>query len=194
MRRVIKVGGSLLLRSTLIQDLNRWIDSQPAAENWLIVGGGELIDAIRQLDQRVASEPAVVHWRCVDLLHTTYQFMGDWFPQWATIDNAKQFRQRLQSTPVVEETILVAVRSFYFPGAEDCLPRDWRTTTDAIAGLLAIHSNSDELVLLKSCDVDPTLSMDQLASTGVIDDSFLLVADRVRRIRIERLEASGLTR
>ena len=49
-RRVIKLGGSLLLRNSLRRDVLNWLSNQPPAKNIVIVGGGKIIDAVRDLD------------------------------------------------------------------------------------------------------------------------------------------------
>jgi aspartokinase-like uncharacterized kinase len=192
MRRVVKVGGSLLLRPHLTEDLRNWFSAQPPAQTLVIVGGGELIDAVRNLDRLGQSDPATIHWRCVELLQTTFQFLRDWFPDWTSVETETQLRIRLQQGFAdVGQPILVAVDAFYSPGVEAKLPMDWRTTTDAIAALLAMQSGSDELVLLKSCPVDRSQSIDELVSAGIIDEAFPLVAGGIRQIRIERLEEAS---
>ena len=187
MRRVVKVGGSLLLNADLPSRLSSWLSSQQRAETLMIVGGGELIDAMRRLDRVQPCDPVKLHWRCVDLLQTTFQFMKDWFPAWHAVESAAEFRQALDTGFSSDRPTLIAVDSFYRADSNDRLPTDWRTTTDAIAGLLAIQSASDELVLLKSCPVDDSLSINDLAAAGIVDQALPLIADQVNKIRTERL-------
>ncbi|MEE2936795.1 MAG: hypothetical protein VYA84_12465 [Planctomycetota bacterium] len=86
---------------------------------------------------------------------------------------------------------LLNVSSFYFPAADSLkhmtLPHDWRTTTDAIAALLAIQTEADELVLLKSCEVECGFTPQQLAEQGIVDDAFPEIAEGISVIRIEKL-------
>ena len=187
MRRVVKVGGSLLQQANLPRDLVAWLSSQQPAETLLIVGGGELIEAIRRIDRAALNDPATVHWRCVDLLQTTYQFVKDWYPNWESIETVAEFQRALDCGFSNSRPTLVAVGSFYRPESDGGLPTDWRTTTDAIAALLAIKCCSDELVLLKSCQVDDSLSINELAAAGIVDEALPLIAAQVDKIRIERL-------
>lgn len=187
MKRVVKLGGSLLDRHQLKRDLTTWLSEQSPAQTLMIVGGGALIDAIRRLDDHGGSDPATVHWRCVDLLQTTFQFLSDWFPHWPTIDSVEQLQNAICEGVPVDSPTLVGVGSFYAPGGDDGLPHDWRTTSDAIAALLAIRWQADELVLLKSCQVDSSLSIDELAGAGIVDHSLPLIAGGVNEIRIEML-------
>jgi hypothetical protein len=115
----------------------------------------------------------------------------DWCPRWASIENATELHQAIETGFQVDQPTLVAVGSFYGRDLGLDLPLDWRTTTDAIAAALTIKCCGDELVLLKSCPVDQSLSIQELAAAGVIDDALPLIADRVRKIRVERLPSSA---
>lgn len=187
MRRVVKVGGSLLLRDDLTHSLRQWIARQPAATTLVIVGGGELIDAIRHLDQVRPSDPALIHWLCVDLLQSTFRLASMGFPGWPAIDSARELQRVTASSSEAGETFLVSVRSFYGPDSESELPVSWDTTSDAIAAELAVQVDADELVLLKSCQVDPDADVDSLARCGVVDQSLRMIAPHVKSIRVERL-------
>ncbi len=89
MRRVIKVGGSLLSSPNLPDSLTRWIERQGVAENLVVVGGGELVDAIRKLDQIRPSDPVKTHWRCIELMEMTRSIFADWF-DWDSIITSRQ--------------------------------------------------------------------------------------------------------
>ncbi|MCO8125213.1 protein kinase [Stieleria sp. TO1_6] len=192
MRRVLKIGGSLLLQESLIETLQSWLQSQPPAQTIAIVGGGELIDAIRRLDARHPADPSWVHWQCVGLLRTTFEWTSAQLSQWSTCSTRQQF-QRLKSqasnSAVVgsqsqSSVTLVAVDSFYQSGDDPPLPEDWTTTTDAIAGWLAIMLAADELVLLKSCAIEDGLSITELAERGVVDAALPGLADQLPPLRL----------
>ena len=192
MRRVVKIGGSLLLRDALVEDLETWLAKQLRSETWIIVGGGELIDAVRNLDQIRPSDPRRVHWRCIDLLATTLQTVADWFPGWRLIQSPEQFQKAQSRVPDADSTpLLVAVDAFYRPGSPvtDALPETWDTTTDSIAASLAEIIRADELVLLKSCEVTKGATLAALAQAGIVDRSLPETVQRYRpaHIRVERL-------
>ena len=189
-RRVVKVGGSLLLRPDLPQDLNAWLANQTPAQTLVIVGGGQLIDAIRKLDAVRHTDTVSVHWRCVESLRTTFEFFADWFPHWPTIRNAAEYTAALDRGFACDYPTLIAVSAFYRPQQEFDLPTDWRTTTDAIATVLAVECSADELVLLKSCEVDSSLSLEQLAAAGIVDEAMAPMAQRIDSIRVEPLGSS----
>ncbi|MFK8114288.1 MAG: hypothetical protein AB8B91_18955 [Rubripirellula sp.] len=195
MRRVIKVGGSLLLREDLLQALPAWLERQTPAANLLIFGGGEVIDAIRHLDQIRPGDPADTHWMCVGLLDVSFELAARWF-DWRFLDSTDDFAQACKSEFKASEgsassqPILIRVRSFYNRQIHQreslSLPLDWTTTTDAIAAFLAIETDADELVLLKSCAVDARFDVQQLAQAGIVDEALPGIADRVKSIRVEQ--------
>ena len=193
MRRVLKIGGSLLRQETIARRVQDWVSSQEQAETFAIVGGGELIDAIRRLDALSPGDPDSVHWQCVELLQITFSWLARQLDGWTPIHGTEDFDHLRwltanQHEPPPESTrYLMDVNSFYRPGDETPLPEDWTTTTDAIAGWLSILLRADELVLFKSCDVDPQASLDELAARGIIDSALPRLADRLPPIRLVNL-------
>ncbi|MCD0461374.1 amino acid kinase family protein [Roseiconus lacunae] len=183
MRRVIKLGGSLLLRPNLSSAFQRWLAQQSPADNYVIVGGGRLIDAVRELHAIHASSAAWTHWNCVQLLQTTFHWLSSQFPHASTITTSDQFQSSIQQTSS-DRLCFVQVDAFYFPTDEVVLPEDWRTTTDAIAGYLGKIIDADEVVLLKSCDASSLESLQRWADRGIIDEAMPLIAEGMPPVRI----------
>jgi aspartokinase-like uncharacterized kinase len=195
-RRVVKIGGSLLQTDQLAEKLLAWLAEQPPAETLAIVGGGKLIDVVRELDAKHSLAPKRVHWQCVDLLRVTFQWLATQLPTWKTISNRQQFSERLEAPRSdTAAGMLLAVDSFYYPGLSCPLPESWDTTTDAIAGWLAIETKADELILLKSCDSDTT-NVSELARQGIVDPALPLISDRLpmtQLVNFNRLAESAVT-
>ncbi|MCA9136589.1 MAG: hypothetical protein KDB00_07515 [Planctomycetales bacterium] len=203
---MIKIGGSLLRQNDLVCNLQNWLCQQTSAETLAIVGGGEMIDAVRRLDATFACDPAWLHWQCVGLLQFTFHWLGRQLDDWqlhATPDQFSDLTRQLQQTRQPRDVTapdgsqdsakhLIDVNSFYRAGLSSPLPEDWTTTTDAIAGWLAILVDADELVLLKSCDVDETKSLAELADEGVIDRALLTLADQLPPIRFVNFAAESV--
>lgn len=209
MRRVVKVGGSLFKHHDLIMTLDHWICRQGDDETLVIVGGGDLINAIRSLDGIRPGIPSETHWLCVDLLDVTFQLVSKWF-DWPTVKSVEQMRRCMTEGFAKDRPTLIAVRSFYcrepisiLPGQHvspqngagqrehPSLPANWQTTTDSIAALLAYVTNADELVILKSCEIDPDLTWEQLADHGIVDEAFPEIAPKIPSVRIEQLAHEG---
>ena len=141
MRRVVKVGGSLLDRVDLTSALSQWVDGQLVGETLVVVGGGSLVNAIRELDTIRPGDPVEVHWLCVDLLGVTFRLMSSWF-DWPTVRTPEQLQTQTAAGFATDRPTLVAVEAFYSRElTNQCnspvLPESWQTTTDAIAALLA---------------------------------------------------------
>ena len=191
MRRVVKVGGSLLDRVDLTSALSRWVEQQAGSETLIVVGGGSLVDAIRNLDTIRPGDPVEVHWLCVDLLNVTFRLMSNWFT-WPAVRTPEQLRTQMAAGFAKDRPTLVAVEAFYSRDLmNDCknpmLPENWQTTTDAIAAFLAWRTGADELVILKSCSIDPAMRLDQLAAHGIIDEALPRIAKRIPSVRVECL-------
>jgi aspartokinase-like uncharacterized kinase len=195
MRRIIKIGGSMLLRDNLATAVNQWLDTHPSDQTMIIIGGGKLIDAVRELDQRHKMPPQQMHWMCVDLLAATASFAADFFG-WPLIKTKQEWKDTVQpgtgfpnsqvsALPTVVTPAVFYNRNTSVRGTRS--PHDWRTTTDSIAAFLAHQVDADELVLLKSCPIAPKMSLEKLAEAGIVDEAFPEVARDLRSIRIEQL-------
>ncbi|TWT69643.1 amino acid kinase family protein [Crateriforma conspicua] len=185
MRRIIKIGGSLLCRPTLVADLRRYLNDQPPAHSLLIVGGGQMVDAVRELDGLRPLPSADVHWMCVDLLHATFQMCRCWLAELDAIDCRNDLSQWLERTDDARNTCpdprtsCISPRAFYRREDDSGkLPETWATTTDSIAALLAEKTRADELVLLKSCDVDSKVDVDQMTESEIVDAAFPRAIER----------------
>ena len=197
MRRIVKIGGSMLLRTDLTKAVNQWLAAHPADQTLIIVGGGKLIDAVRERDQLHPLNQQQVHWTCVDLLTTTAHFVAQMFG-WPLITNPSQWKAAFETPTIQCLPTVIAPEVFYHQRSAPLqhdksgdtrhkLPDDWRTTTDSIAGLLSAILDADELVLLKSCPIPATMSPTQLADVGIVDPVFPALAAQLAQVRIEQL-------
>ena len=190
----------MLLREHLTTAVNQWLAAQSAGQTLIIIGGGKLIDAVRELDQQHAMPPQQTHWTCVDLLSVTANFAADLFG-WPLLKTEQQWdavvqQNRTLSSPGVTSLPTVITPAVFYNERTSVseagspisgLPNDWRTTTDSIAALLAHRVDADELVLLKSCPIPPEMSHTKLAQAGIVDNAFPTIARDLRSVRIEQL-------
>ncbi|WP_153558752.1 amino acid kinase family protein [Roseimaritima sediminicola] len=193
MIRVIKLGGSLLLRRSLPSDFSSWLAGQaPAEANLLVVGGGEAIDSLRRLDSVHALDPVAMHWRCVRMLRSSFEVLGELLPEWQRIETAASFQRSSRDRAFAGNT-LVAIDSFFTPASEAAEPEgglaaDWSTTSDAIAAVLARRVGAGELVLLKACRIEPEKTLAQHVRDGVVDPQFPRAARTIPSVRITMLK------
>lgn len=191
-RRVVKLGGSLLRQPDLIERLERWLEARSGDENLVIVGGGQIVEAIRELDAIRPGDQAETHWRCVRLLQTTFDIVADWFPHWRAIADGATLERCSKQGFSRDAPTLIAVSAFYRPSVAKELPEDWRTTTDAISGWLSILVSADRLDLLKSCNVHPQADLASLSERGVVDEGILTIASRLPPVTIHCLRNASL--
>jgi aspartokinase-like uncharacterized kinase len=198
--RVIKLGGSLLLFPQLPSALTAWLSRQSPAINVLIVGGGECVEAMRELDALWKLDPKSMHWRCVDLLDASWQIARELWSDWPTFGpdicreqaDCQQLLNFIKSSSCVSKpsvALLVRVRSVYGNSCQQ-LPFDWRTTTDSIAAYLANSLDANELVLLKSTPHTFDSSAEHAAQAGWVDQAFPTNAPRKYPTRVVHLTSS----
>lgn len=155
-RSVIKLGGSLLNLPNLAEVIQEWATEERPGRNFWVVGGGDLVEAMRVLDQVHEFDQESIHWQCVRLLGETARILHSLVPSFSLLESKQELenviaRSAEPEASVEAENYIVDPNIFYAPHMDGGLPTDWSTTTDSIAALLAKFANA-ELVLLKSTD------------------------------------------
>jgi aspartokinase-like uncharacterized kinase len=181
--RILKLGGSLLIRPDWPARLRAWLRTEPSAVNLLIVGGGKIVDAVRELDAIHLLDQIELHWLCVDLLAATFQISRQLLPEFEPIHDSQQLQTLFAALGTTTGAnrgtqgaltgdYLVQVTAFYSRTIHTTLlDEGWSTTSDSLAAWLASQSQADELVLLKSVSApvgwsDPR----KLVSLGIVDE------------------------
>jgi aspartokinase-like uncharacterized kinase len=144
--RVVKLGGSLLEFDRTPDQLRRWLSRQTPMRTVWIVGGGRLVDEIRQREPSENLDAMDVHTTCIELMDVNSIRVSNWFPTWQATDNLDELAQ--QRLPV---NWLLSCSDWVKRNARH-LPASWDVTSDSIAATIANELEATELVLLKSCD------------------------------------------
>jgi aspartokinase-like uncharacterized kinase len=188
---VVKVGGSLLAWAALPQRLHAWLAEETAAHPdthyILVVGGGKLVDAIRDIDARTPLGDERAHWICVALMDVTANLVGALLPELAVVDTFAALEHRLREPGIT----LFQPSDFLKQVEPTCsgtrLACDWSVTSDAIAGRLAVVLGADELVLLKSTPPPVQRNrgrwLDQMATAGYVDPFLPRLATELPTLR-----------
>lgn len=188
LRRVIKLGGSLLDWPEFPGQLRTWLARQQSACNLILVGGGELVEAIRKLDHALGLGEAKAHWHCIRALGITAAIFGNLFPTAARIPNETSTLATglylLDAEWIVQEDLRRSARP---------LPETWDVTTDSIAARATILVGATELVLLKSTLPDRPGGLRTLAEAGYVDRHFPVCAKSLTRIRAVNLRDPDLS-
>lgn len=178
--RVIKLGGSLLTSPRLRERFDTWLAAQPPATNVIIVGGGALVDAIREIDRVQHFDASTAHWLAIDTMSVTARLAATLLvrpcvDRLAALDNLHLATAIFDVRPYLREE-----ESRVTPGR---LPHGWEVTSDSIAAHLALAIAASELVLLKSKLPPSELTLEQLAQSEYVDRFFPTVAAPLPRIR-----------
>jgi aspartokinase-like uncharacterized kinase len=180
---VIKIGGSLLSRSgwpMLVGDL---ITAESAGQRLvhLIVGGGPIVDGLRQIDQ-VEPQPAdQMHRLAIAAMSLTAEVVA-----------GELGLPRVTDLNAATSGVLDISRSSTCLAAIAALPCNWTVTSDSIAAAVAASTNA-ELLLAKSV-VPQTSAIPSLVATGWLDGYFATASNNLSSIRwaAPALERSGL--
>ncbi len=178
---VVKVGGSLLdwaeLPARLIGYLERW----QGCCVLVIVGGGAVVDLVREWDRRhgLGDEPA--HWLAIQAMDLTARMLAAVLP-------CARLVQRLEEWERVrgQAGLIVLVPSVVIMEIEnrrwERLPRSWNVTSDSIAAWVAGYLGAKCLVLVKSVGVPAGTTRERAVELGVVDPMFARFASGGPRV------------
>lgn len=175
-----------------------WFESQPSARNLIVAGGGQAVEAIRELDAVHRFPSKLTHWLCVDLMSATAKLASELLRLEKLICSEAELRDFLSPTAPVPSVACIQPTAYYTPAIalrEHCvLPESWDCTSDSIAAWLASSLDADQLVLLKSVDSDcfdsSRLSSEailKLASVNTVDPIFPSACKSLSDVRIVNL-------
>jgi 5-(aminomethyl)-3-furanmethanol phosphate kinase len=164
---VVKVGGSLFDLPELGPRLRHWLAGLASSKALLVPGGGPLVDAIRDLDQRHGLGEEKSHWLALRALALNARVLAELLPESRVVESA-----------VEENGALSILDPFAFCVADErdhpaqALPHSWAVTSDSVAARVAIAAKADQLILLKSITIGSGLDWDAAARAGYVDAIF----------------------
>ncbi len=182
--RVIKLGGSLLDWPELAPGLRAWLAGQPRAANILVVGGGAIVEKLRELDRQHHFSPAAAHWLAIRAMSITAAIAAELLTKGTGVFSSEKTPvpfvpalvssiEALQLSPSTGLQILDAERFLrQDAGTAGALPCGWHVTSDSIAARLAIVLKARELVLLKSALPAGASSREHWSRSGFVDAHF----------------------
>ena len=156
---VIKLGGSLLHGAELVPCLEA-IEKLPS-QKIIVPGGGVFADQVRaaqvcwQFDDKAAHQMALLAMQQMALLLQSLK------PQFSLVDKLDLALPNI---------------SIWSPSIVDLdqagIAASWDITSDSLAAWLAGRLNAEQLILIKSAEIDPKFSLEQLQQHGIIDAAF----------------------
>lgn len=162
---VVKIGGSLCA-DPLLPD---WLDllaQLGGGRVTVVCGGGGFADEVRRVQ---------AHWQFDDLAahNMAVLAMAQYAYQLHAINPALQLTRRKSEIPQVLHRGQTALwLPFELQRDQADGTTHWDATSDTIALDLACKLNAEQLVVVKSCAIDPLLSLDELSRAGVLDKGF----------------------
>jgi 5-(aminomethyl)-3-furanmethanol phosphate kinase len=183
-RLVVKIGGATLFQSNgFVRELNALLRENKGSQIWLIVGGGDLVEALRTVHRIYPDlDHEELHWRCVELLDHTWAIAKKVYGSGIAIERTEELAMysQQQSTPGL---LWVRIQSFYSRAESHSLPiawqpsANWNTTTDALAWLLGKKIDADRVLLIKQCECDQNWTFSEAAKLGVIDSELARLSE-----------------
>ncbi len=150
--RVLKLGGSLLSQFDVISALISWLARQAPSITLVVVGGGELADAVRTLDQHRGLTSASAHWQAIGAMRVNAFVLSQLWLETEWVERVGDWlagpQRTIPAVAIVDPWSFLAYEEPNLCGQR--LPCGWHVTSDSIAARLAASLRADELVLLKS--------------------------------------------
>ncbi len=187
--RVVKVGGSLMDLADLPDRLRAWLAIQTPAHHVLVAGGGTLVEQVRKWHTIRPFSNVAAHWMAIDAMTITAHMLHDRLPEIALIEDERLLCQRVghRDCTIFGPAPWLRNGEPNIPGTQ--LSAGWETTSDAIAGRLAIALAADELVLMKSALPRPLRAeparpdLTTLAAEGYVDSMLARLASELPACR-----------
>jgi dihydroneopterin aldolase len=161
---VAKLGGSLA--DSPQRDL--WLAAFEAARNPLIVvpGGGPFAREVRAAQIRTGFDDVEAHRRALHAMERFGALLADYSSRFVLA----------ASRPDLAATLAGGRVAVWLPSAMALaapeIPASWDATSDTLAAWLARACGARDLLLVKSCDVSPPVSLRARAAAKIIDPLF----------------------
>lgn len=165
---VLKLGGSLLSLRDWPGLVAALVADQPSPLT-IVVGGGEMVDALRRIDAVDPQPAAMMHELAIAAMDVTARLMAQ------AIGLPLSDRAAAGRSVILRAGAWLAVDD---RGSR--LPHDWSVTSDSIAATVAAEQG-DSLVLAKRVPPDGA-DLERLAASGWVDRYFPRAARGLRTI------------
>ena len=162
---VVKLGGSLIADPALPQ----WLDllaQLGGGRVTVVCGGGTLADEVRRVQSLWQFNDLAAHNMAVlAMAQTAYQLHA--------LNPALQLAaRRVDIAAVLHKGRAAIWLPFELQRDAPDTRTNWGASSDTIALDLACDLNAERLIIVKSCAIDPTLSLAELGTAGVLDEGF----------------------
>jgi 5-(aminomethyl)-3-furanmethanol phosphate kinase len=162
--KVIKLGGSLLSSGQLARCLSLIV--QYYQNNVVIVaGGGVFAEQVRKAQLAFQFDDYYAHAMALLAMQQTAWLIKGLEPRFVLADSVETIKHTAKQNIVV-----------WLPDLNELnnanIPATWAVTSDSLAAWLAKTLSAEELLLVKSAEIDRRLSVAELAERGIVDAAF----------------------
>ena len=159
--KVVKLGGSLYHQLSLKSWLQKLQNQAKTTSILVVAGGGPFADSVREAQQNHQLSDSSAHQMAIIAMKQFALLLLDMQPEATAVHHL--------STP--PKTGL----NIWLPDDETMmktdLPHSWAVTSDSIALWLAQQHQAEQLIIVKSCDLND-FDITTLTTTGVLDQHF----------------------
>lgn len=172
---VVKLGGSLCdpPQTGETSSLRDWLTmlAQAGAGRVVIVpGGGRFADAVRQAQTTWRFDDLAAHNMAVLAMAQTAHLLCGLNPALRRCDREEAIAEVLKQGSVAVWSPIGLQRD------RADADTNWDVTSDSIALGLALRLRASRLVVVKSCPVDPSATLEQWAAADIVDRRFAALA------------------
>jgi 5-(aminomethyl)-3-furanmethanol phosphate kinase len=183
---IVKLGGSLCADPVL----PLWLEllaQLGGGRVTVVCGGGSFADEVRRMQSHWQFSDLAAHNMAVLAMAQTAYQLNAMNPALQLTTSKTDIRRVLHKGQTALWLPLEMQRDQ--PDAQT----NWDVTSDSIALDLARRLNAERMVVVKSCSIDPQMSLGQLSAQGIVDKRFAALAEGAA-FPIEILHKDGLDR
>ena len=179
--QVTKIGGSLLNLPDLPARWRQWRSQRETVHDVVGVGGGPLVDVLREQALHRSIGDDIAHWSAVDLMAINTRLLASQLAESPVCAVGPALEDRLRTAGGTFVDVVHFLRHVepLQPGSK--LEPNWDVTSDSVAARLAISLNAKKLTFLKSSNPPLAVgqSLSQYAAAGYVDPFLPLLASEL---------------
>lgn len=187
---IVKIGGSLLHKTTIIDSLSEVLTSLNARIA-LVPGGGVFANKVRELFVRDEVSSVEAHYMAIKAMEVYGILLA------SRIKNSRLCSSLEQVRSVMDEGKIAIILPYKIVSKIGALPALWKITSDSIAVFLAALLRADFAILLKSVDgvfiegkIIRELKAGRIRSLKGYADDYIL--ELVRKYKVKVAIVNGL--
>ncbi|MEQ1486190.1 uridylate kinase [Methyloglobulus sp.] len=163
---VIKLGGSLLQSGLFQQCLDKVESCYQGRTVVIVPGGGVFADQVRSLQQQLQFDDRTAHLMAILAMQQMALLIKGLKPRFKIAASISEInKQSNQHNAVIWSPDVVELDN-----AE--IPSSWDITSDSLAAWLAKTLDADELILVKSVNIDIDFDVLKLVQQQIVDVAF----------------------